>query len=317
MEKFRTEVETRQSDFRLNYQNTILTLGSCFAENIGKAMHELYLNVEVNPFGLYNPISILKSIEILMNKKDFSERDIFEYRGIWNSFSHSSHFSDTNPLICLDKINSRLKTSVEFIEKANVLLLTFGTAWVYEEKQRGNVVSNCHKLPAATFHRRRLSVREIVESYSSLLDKFEKKYPQLKIIFSVSPVRHLKDTAHGNNLSKSVLLLAIEELCENFKNAVYFPAYEILLDDLRDYRFYAVDMVHPSEVAVQYIWQKFSETYFDEESLVYFKEVKQLNNDLNHRPFFPDSEEFGSFLKSLNAKKISLAFKYPYLKSKL
>lgn len=318
MEKFRTVVEISQPEFNINYQHRIMTLGSCFAENIGKNIQEMYLDVDVNPFGvLYNPMSILQSIEILISKKEFSDKDIFVHRGLWNSFSHSSQFSDTKPEQCLEKINNRLKTSCVFIEKANVLLLTFGTAWVYEEKESGKVVSNCHKLPSSAFIRRRLSVGEIVNAYSVLFEKLQKTNPQLKVIFSVSPVRHLKDNAHGNNLSKSVLLLAIDALCAKFDNAHYFPAYEILLDELRDYRFYADDMVHPSDVAVQYIWQKFAETFFDKESQVYFQEVKQLNNDLNHRPFFPDSQDFEVFTSNLNKRKTMLIEKYPMLKNKL
>ncbi len=318
MEKFRTEVEIPQREFSINYQQRILTLGSCFAENIGKNMQDMYLDVDVNPFGvLYNPMSILQSIEILVSKRLFTEENIFERKGIWNSFSHSSQFSDIKPEHSLEKINARLKVSSEFIEKSNVLLLTFGTAWVYEEKESGRIVSNCHKLPAAVFNRRRLSVEEIVNAYSLLFEKLRNTNPQLKVIFSVSPVRHLKDTAHGNNVSKSVLLLAIDALCAKFENAFYFPAYEILLDELRDYRFYAEDMVHPSDMAVQYIWQKFTEMYFDRESQAYFQEVKQLNNDMNHRPFFPASEEFEAFTSNLNKRKAKLIHKYSLLKNKL
>lgn len=318
MEKFRTEVEISQPAFSINYQHRIMTLGSCFAENIGSEMSDLYLDTDVNPFGvLYNPISILQSIELLINKSEFTENDIFERKGIWSSFSHSSQFSDSKPEYCLEKINSRLKTSSLFIEIANVLLLTFGTAWVYEEKESGRIVSNCHKLPSAVFNRRRLSVEEIVNAYSSLFEKLLTTNPTLKVVFSVSPVRHLKDTAHGNNLSKSVLLLAIDALCAKFENTFYFPAYEILMDELRDYRFYADDMVHPSEVAVKYIWQKFTETFFDKESQVYFQEVKQLNNDIMHRPFFTESEEFKVFTANLSKRKAKLTEKYPVLKNRL
>lgn len=318
MENFRTEVQISKPAFSINYEHRIMTLGSCFAENIGKNMQEMYLDVDVNPFGvLYNPLSVLQSIEILLSKREFTEKDIFNHKSIWNSFNHSSQFSDTNKERCLEKINSRLKSSFLFIEKAKVLVLTFGTAWVYEEKQNGRVVSNCHKLPSTVFNRRRLSVEEIVEAYSKLIEKLQTVNPDLKIIFSVSPVRHLKDTAHGNNLSKSVLLLAVDELCVQFNNTFYFPAYELLLDELRDYRFYAEDMVHPSDLTIQFIWQKFIETFFDNVSQEYFRDVKQLNNDLNHRPFFPDSVEFQLFTLNLNKRKVKLIEKYSSLKNKL
>lgn len=318
MENFRTEVQISKPAFSINYQHRIMTLGSCFAENIGKNMQEMYLDVDVNPFGvLYNPLSVLQSIETLLIKRELTERDIFNHKGIWNSFKHSSQFSDTNKEQCLEKINSRLKSSSLFIEKIKVLVLTFGTAWVYEEKQNGRVVSNCHKLPSTVFNRRRLSIEEIVIAYSVLIEKLLTVNPDLKIIFSVSPVRHLKDTAHGNNLSKSVLLLAIDELCTQFNNTFYFPAYELLLDELRDYRFYAEDMVHPSDLTIQFIWQKFIETFFDNVSQEYFRDVKQLINDLNHRPFFPASEEYKLFTANLNKRRSMLIEKYSSLKNKL
>ncbi len=315
---FRTEVDIPISDFKINYRDSIMTLGSCFAENIGKTMKDLYLDVDINPFGvLYNPMSILNSLEFLLQNKQFSVSDLFERNGLWSSFNHSSQFSDINPDRCIESINNRITYSSEFIKNAKVLMLTFGTSWIYEEKESGKIVSNCHKLPSSVFNRRRLTIDEIVDAYSNILEKIKNSNPELKIIFSVSPVRHLKDTAHGNNLSKSILLLAIDELCRRFENVVYFPAYEILLDELRDYRFFADDMLHPSDVAVSYIWQRFSDVYFSKETKILISELKNYSNRLNHRTFYADTEQDKIFKEKTQEMKISLGSKYPFLKDRL
>lgn len=311
---FQTRVEIPPTDLRIGYEDRIMALGSCFAENIGGRMKDLYFEMDINPFGvLYNPVSISNSINMLIENRSFTEADLFQNRGLWQSFSHSSLFSATTAEKCLENINERFTDAVYFLQKTNCLIITFGTAWIYEEKKGGRVVSNCHKLPAANFRRRRLSVEEIVTDYSELVKRLSTLFPQLRIIFSVSPIRHWKDGAHENNLSKSTLLLAIEELQYEFENVEYFPAYEIQMDELRDYRFYAPDMLHPSDVAVDYIWQRFSETYFDETTTRMKKEFEQLLSDLSHRPLFPDSDEYEKFLKSTELRKLELINKYPFL----
>ncbi len=311
---FYTAVNIKSSSLNISYQDRIITLGSCFAENIGKKMHDAYFQTDINPFGvLYNPISIKNSIETLLDNKQFTQDDIFENKSLWQSFSHSSWFSTINSETCLENINSRLEIAAEFLQHADYMLVTFGTAWVFEEKKSRRVVSNCHKLPASDFVRRRLTVDEIVSEYSSLISKLQTHFPNLKYIFSVSPIRHFKDGAHENNLSKSILLLAIEALQMQFPHVDYFPAYEIMMDELRDYRYYASDMLHPSEVAVDYIWKRFSETYFSAETLLIKKELEQLAADLSHRPLHPDSEEFTLFQNNLDKRKSELLEKYSFL----
>jgi len=315
---FQTKIEILPTPLSITYLDAVMTLGSCFAENIGRKMEEVCFDTEVNPFGvLYNPISMINSIELLLDNKQFTPDDIFESRSLWHSFSHSSLFSAVTVEDCLDKINSRMTLASNFIRKANVLLITFGTAWIFEERKSGRVVSNCHKLPAAEFVRHRLSVEEIVTNYSSLIDKLSIKLPNLQLIFSVSPIRHWKDGAHENNLSKSTLLLAIDELQKQFDQVHYFPAYEIQLDELRDYRFYASDMLHPSEVAVNYIWKRFSETYFDTATQGIKKEVEQLVSDLSHRPLQPDSEEFRKFRQSVEKRKADIISSYSFLSNRI
>ncbi len=315
---FRTVVGIEPYPRKINYESNILTLGSCFSENIGEKMQDVFFLTEVNPFGvLYNPVSIQNSIELLLEKESFTESDIFEHHSLWQSFSHSGLFSDVTSEKCLTRINNRFTKAALFLKNTDFLLITFGTAWVFEEKKSGRVVSNCHKLSANYFIRRRLTVGEIVAGYSTLITKLNELLPQLNIILSVSPIRHWKDGAHENTSSKSILLLAIDEIRKQFGNVVYFPAYEILMDELRDYRFYAADMLHPSEVAVDYIWQKFSETFFSEETIHIKKQLEQLAADRAHHPLHPDSDEFKLFLKNINVREINLLKQYPFLSGRL
>lgn len=315
---FQTKVEIPKSDFNIAYQDRVMTLGSCFAENIGQRMQKLYFDIDVNPFGvLYNPVSIRNSIDLLIENKPFIHDNVFENRGLWQSFGHSSLFSDTTPDKCLNKINERFVNAATCFPKTDYLLITFGTAWVFEEKKSGRVVSNCHKLPASHFVRRRLTVDEIVADYTTLITILANVFPNLKIIFSISPIRHWKDGAQENTISKSTLLLAVNDLQQKFPQVRYFPAYEIQMDELRDYRFYASDMLHPSEVAVDYIWSRFSETYFDDATTVMKAELDQLASDLSHRPLHPESEEFVKFRSNIQKKKAALIKKYPLLEKRI
>ena len=315
---FRTSIDIKPYSFRLDYQSNILTLGSCFSENMGLKMKNVFFKTEINPFGvLYNPISILNSIQLLLQNKKFTASDIFEYKSLWHSFAHSSSFSDVSSELCLSKMNERISFASEFIKSTDVLLITFGTAWVFTDKESGRVVSNCHKLPAAKFNRRRLTVDEITEAYSDLLTKLKALYPNLNVVFSVSPIRHWKDGAHENTISKSTLLLAVDALQNQFGNVHYFPAYELLMDELRDYRFYASDMLHPSDVAVKYIWSKFSESVFSEETLQLMKKLEQLAADRAHRPLHPLSPEYALFKENTGKRKNEIIQKYPFLADRI
>lgn len=315
---FRTSIDIKPYSFRLDYQSNILTLGSCFSENMGLKMKNVFFKTEINPFGvLYNPISILNSIQLLLQNKKFTASDIFEYKSLWHSFAHSSSFSDVSSELCLSKMNERISFASEFIKSTDVLLITFGTAWVFTDKESGRVVSNCHKLPAAKFNRRRLTVDEITEAYSDLLTKLKALYPNLNVVFSVSPIRHWKDGAHENTISKSTLLLAVDALQNQFGNVHYFPAYELLMDELRDYRFYASDMLHPSDVAVEYIWSKFSESVFSDETLQLMKKLEQLAADRAHRPLHPLSPEYALFKENTGKRKNEIIQKYPFLADRI
>ena len=289
-------------------------LGSCFAENIGKKLEENKFKTDLNPFGtLYNPSSIAEAIRMLLHPERFTGDDLFRHEGVYHSFSHHSRFSSPSETECLENINGRLFSSAEIIRKARRMIITLGTAWVYRLRSTGKIVSNCHKLPEKMFDRQMLSVDEITAEWKSILLSLWEQNPELKILFTVSPIRHWKDGAHGNQLSKATLLLAVEQLQKDFpEQTAYFPAYEIMMDELRDYRFYADDMLHPSLQAVEYIWERFTETMLSRETQAILKEWKDIQKAINHKPFQPESEAYKHFISQTLLKMERLNEKFPY-----
>jgi hypothetical protein len=311
---FRTKTDIPKPGLDISHKSRILMFGSCFIENIGRLLIDNKFNVNLNPFGvLYNPQSISQALQLLTDEQKFDVDDVFEYKGLYHSFYHHSSFSHYDKEICLEQINDRLEQASCDLRKADTLFITFGTAYVFRNKDSGKVVGNCHKLPADRFDRYRLSIEDIVEDWSSLLKRLKEINPLSQVIFTVSPIRHLKDGAHDNQLSKSVLLLAVDELCKSDKSLHYFPSYEIVLDELRDYRFYNEDMVHPNSVAVRYIWERFAETYMFEETHAIIEEWRKIFSALNHRPLNIDSEEYKLFLRQTLLKLKAFDEKYPYI----
>lgn len=297
MTDFRTIVNVPTSLLKIDMDSNLVLIGSCFTENIGARLSNSKFRTTINPFGiLYNPESIAQCISIILKEQKFTINDLVEQDGIWNSLYHHSKYSMANKEEMLTILNANLGTFKNKIIEANYIFITFGTAWVYEYKKTKKVVSNCHKLAANEFNRYRLSVDEIVDNYSLLLQEIEKVNPKVKFIFTVSPVRHMKDGAIENQLSKSTLILAIHSLIEKFRKAHYFPAYEMVMDDLRDYRFYNSDMIHPSEIAVDYIWEKFSESWISESAFAFMNQVEKLNRAIQHRPFQPKAEAHQKFI---------------------
>lgn len=288
----------------LSYCSHIMMLGSCFVENIGSRLEYFHFNVDVNPCGVvYNPESVANTLELLLKRKLFNKDDLWYHNGLWGSFTHHGHFSSSNVEECLAGINGRIAASAEYLKNTDLLVVTWGTAWVFEYLETGVIVSNCHKFPATAFRRFRLKVETIVKRYMKLLEYLHGQYPEIKILFTVSPIRHWKDGAHGNQLSKSVLHLAIDELMQHFDFVSYFPSYEIVMDELRDYRFYSEDMLHISPQGVAYIWEKFRDLYFEPETILLMRKVDKINKILAHRPLNPNSEET---LKSRNQAKHDL-----------
>ncbi len=312
--EFRTEINIPPSENRISYDSNILLMGSCFTEYIGSLMQELQFRADLNPFGInYNPSSLSRNLWALLNGKKYSRKDLHEANEKWFSFDHHSQFSDSDPDACLQTINERIRFSREHLSNTNYLLLTWGTAWVYVFKESATVVSNCHKLPANNFSRHLLSVSQVVDTYTKLFAGMRSKIPDLKIILTVSPVRHWKDGPVLNTISKSTLLLAAHKLSEMFSYCEYFPAYEIAMDDLRDYRFYADDLVHPNQQMIQYIWGKFSAAYFDDQTMKLMGEIGKLTTARNHRPFDPGSEQYLKFCRKQLEKTKRLMKENPCL----
>lgn len=296
MTPFRTEIEVDPAGLSIAYTDKITLLGSCFVEHISSRFSAAGFQTHLNPFGiLYNPYSLSDGIQDLLNERTFGLEDLLEEKGVYYSFSHHSRYSGTDAEALLQTINREVQSARRFLHDSSLLIVTFGTASVFRLKSSGRTVSNCHKLPASLFTHDRLSVPEIVSEWKTLIEKLSAFNPSLKILFTVSPIRHWKDGAHESQLNKATLLLAIDALRKHFAHCFYFPSYEILLDDLRDYRFYAEDMVHPSNQAVTYIWEKFSAAYFNPETTSLIREWERIQRDLNHRPFHPGSEAYQQF----------------------
>jgi len=296
--KFRTAVAIPAFDFTIEQSDKLLLMGSCFVEEMADFFRESGFRIDVNPFGtVYNPESLACCIRELSTGKQYALSDLFQYQGLYHSFSHHSRFSDPNPDTCLRKINDRITASSAFLREADVLVLTFGTAYIYNLASNGQTVVNCHKLPQNRFCRQCLSVEAITESWSRLIAEIRAVNPGIRLLFTVSPIRHLKDGAHENQLSKSILLLAIDNLVNQHPQCYYFPSYELLLDELRDYRFYADDMLHPSRTAVAYSWERFSETCFTAHTRERIAEWKAIQQALHHKPLHPESDAYLEFMK--------------------
>lgn len=311
-----TEIKIPEYSSKMDYSKSMMFLGSCFSESIGQKMIDLKFNVDMNPFGiLYNPESIANSLRILLDKQLFTESDLFRDQGLWKSFYHHSRFSDVTSEVALEKINNRIIASSQFLKTADFLVITFGTAWVYELKITGQIVSNCHKIPSSEFKRLRLEVLEITELYRELLTDLWKLNPQLKVIFTVSPIRHWKDGAVENQVSKATLLLAIDHLKTEFGQQVcaYFPSYELMMDELRDYRFYADDMLHPSPVAVNYIFERFCKVMMTKEGMDVSKKMMKLRKAFEHRPVNPNTVEFKAFIQQNLFQISQLTSQFPNL----
>jgi hypothetical protein len=314
--KFQTLVEIPKYRWQTGYSQKCIFMGSCFTENIGTRMETLKYDVDINPFGiLYNPSSVLNGLRILLQQKEFKSEALIFADGLWHSFSHHGRFSSADENETLEQINSRIKSSADFLKNAGFLFITFGTAWIYKFKKTGQPVSNCHKIPAKEFERVRLTVDEIVDEYRDLLTEIRKVNPSLNVVFTVSPIRHWKDGAIENQRSKAVLLLAIDKLINEFGDdyCAYFPAYEIVMDELRDYRFYAEDMIHISDVAIEHIWEKFQSALIDKESQQVAAHVQKIVKAASHRPIHKNTTEYNQFLLQMKKQIEDLETKYKHL----
>lgn len=289
-------------------------MGSCFSQYMGERLLEDCVEVVSNPTGLlYNPYSIAQIVDSLLDQRLWRAEDLFEYRSLWHSPYHHSDLSGISTTEVLSAMNSRMSEAIRQIHQLDALILTFGTAYVYLDKQTRECVANCHKLPASAFIRERLCVDQIVSRLSHSLDRLLSKRPGIQIILTVSPIRHWSDGAHENQISKSILHLAINRLEQLYPQVVYFPSYELLLDELRDYRWYADDMLHPSSLAQSYIYQRFEKVAFSDQAQQFFLSLRGLRSALSHRPLHPQSEAYKQFRQQTNNKIHIFIEQHPYL----
>ena len=300
--KFRTEIEVTPLAEGMVHGAKIFALGSCFAENISERLRRSKFSIASNPFGiLFNPASIAAAIDRLADARSFAVCDITAGKEGYFSFDAHSSLDGKTHTEAFGNLNKAVAQGAKSLAEADWVILTFGTAWVYEHE--GRVVANCHKQPASQFERRRLSVTEIVERYSRL---FEGILRDKKVVLTVSPVRHIGDGLQENSVSKATLRLAVEELVAKYENAHYFPSYEILIDDLRDYRYYADDLAHPSNMAVDYVWERFCDVVLTDAAKAKLLQVEQIVAAAEHRPFNPESEAHKAFCRKMLAKMESM-----------
>lgn len=304
-----TEIKIQPLEQTIAYGDGLLFLGSCFADEVGALCRGLGFDALVNPFGvLYNPASIAQSVERLGKGKPFAHEDVIVVgEGHYCTFSHNTAFWNLSETALLEQVNESLAKAHGHFLRAKWVVVSLGTSWVFRHRATQQVVSNCHKLPANQFERQFLTVEQSLDYLTQML----KAHPEKQFIFTVSPLRHLKDGLHENQLSKAALLLAVDQVCKQFGNAHYFPAYEILLDELRDYRFYKEDMVHPTEQAVRYIWERFADFAIDANDKPAMKAAAELKQMLQHRPLFPESEAFKKFEVQKAAKTAELGKNCP------
>ena len=283
--RFRTEISVKRSRHPVTHQSSLLLLGSCFSDEVGARLRDSGFSVTVNPTGtLYNPLSIAYAMRRFMGLGPDDGPVLVEHDGLWHSMDHHTRFSSPDLEVLRDSIASAQNCGAAAVKEASHLFVTLGSAYVYELADTGRVVANCHKLHPSRFTRRKLTVSDIVDCWSDVLREFHLLNNHVQVIFTVSPIRHMADGLHGNQLSKATLLLAVDELCSLFPDFVsYFPAYEALIDDLRDYRFYAEDLAHPSSVAVSYVYSLLSDSYFSEQTVLRCRECEKEARRSRHR----------------------------------
>lgn len=310
---FRTQVPISTATKPIDYNCKIILLGSCFAENIGDKFEYYKFQNAVNPFGIiFNPVSIEKMISKVVTATVFTEADIFFYNERWHSFDVHSDLSNESKEELLTSLNSILKQTKKQLQEASQVIITYGTSWVYRNIENNEIVANCHKVPQKEFKKELLSIETIKESIKQTIQFIHSLNPDSNIIFTISPVRHIKDGFVENQWSKANLISGIHQVLS--QSETYFPSYEIMMDELRDYRFYAEDMLHPNQVAIDYIWERFKETSISKTAFPVMDEVESIQKSLSHKPFNPKAESHLKFELKRKEKITKLVSKYPFIK---
>ncbi len=316
--KLQTQIPLEKADNQIGYGSQLLLLGSCFVENMGRKLDYFKFRQLENPFGiLFHPLAIERLIEKSIQNKTYSEADLFFLNERWHCFDAHSALSDTSKESLLKKLDEGLQATRSQLQSASHIIITLGTAWVYRHIISGSVVANCHKMPQLKFSKELLSIGEIANSLERTIKHARFINKNIQFIFTVSPVRHLKDGFIENQWSKAHLISAVHEVLKTRvnPNAVegYFPSYEIMMDELRDYRFYDRDMVHPNQLAIDYIWEKFKQVWISEEAFAAMEKVDDIQRGLKHRPFNPDSEQHRKFRETLETKIATIKQEYPFM----
>ena len=315
--QFTTKIPIQKSNFPIDYDSKIMLLGSCFAENMGEKFEYFKFQTIVNPFGIiFNPVSLEKLIRRSIEKRKFTENDIFFHNDLWHCFEVHSELSNSDKDVFLESLNDLISSTNKKLSDSTHIIITLGTSWVYRLRQAQSdsdgVVANCHKVPQKEFTKELLSIQQIEESIESIISLVHSVNPNCKFIFTVSPVRHIKDGFIENTLSKAHLISAIHKIINHHPLPnTYFPAYEIMMDELRDYRFYGEDMLHPNQTAIDYIWIQFFQNYISESEFRLMNAICEIQRALKHRPFNPNTERHQNFLSSLETKIIKIKEKLP------
>lgn len=313
--EFRTTVKTGENRSWLHHSDNVVLLGSCFSESIGSRMQGAFIHATINPFGtLYNPMSIARGVDRLIANEPIAGKDLFMQGGVWNSYDFHSRHSLPDKQVTIDHMSNCIEEGHKALKEAQLLTVTLGTSLIYRLKATGEVVANCHKVPQHEFDRKMASVSDMAQVLDTMLAKLHEFNPELHIIMTVSPIRHIADGLDTNSLSKAALRIAIHEAISQHRDYCdYFPAYEIMLDDLRDYRFYGSDMVHPSDVAVEYIWQVFQGAYLDDRSALAVARCERVHKRIQHRPMSANRETVQRFNNDTASVVRNLIKEYPYL----
>lgn len=309
-----TKIPIPKSTFPIDYNSKVFSIGSCFAENIAEKFDYFKFENLSNPFGiLFHPVAIEKFFQRTISEEVFTENDLFFHNERWNSFSVHSSLSHRDSAEMLLQLQQKQSESLSFLKSASHIFITFGTAWVYRKIETDTLVANCHKVPQKEFTKEILSVSEIEISIRQITTLVRAVNPEVKIIFTISPVRHLKDGFVENQQSKARLITAVHNFLKEDNQTGYFPSYEIMMDELRDYRFYTEDMIHPNKVAVNYIWKRFSETFFSSDTFLVMEEIETIQKALQHKPFHPESEQHLKFKKKVTLLIETLHKKIPHI----
>ncbi len=305
-----TPIKTKNFAKKLHLSDTFLNIGSCFADNIGNLLSNHKIISKTNPLKIaYNPVSIGNLLNYLIGVKKVNLDQIIESNNLFFHDDFHSSFCEHSKEKLFSILNREIDLHKKTIVEANNIIISFGTAWVYKRVDTGAIVNNCHKRPSPLFNKTLLSIDDIV----NYLQPFFDKLPEKHFILTVSPIRHLKDGFEENNLSKSILRVAIDQLQKRNENISYFPSYEILMDELRDYRFYEEDLIHPNKQAILHIFSKFIESAFDEKEISFFTEIQKIRKDLNHRPFNVNHPNHQKFIQSTLLKLDRFIEQYPSL----